>query len=152
MATKKYNNREFKATVNGREYEFECYTTSTRHGFCHTAVTYIDGWRESGSTKNSYTNRTWERFCYETVLKRAIGKCAKDDRPTLMDVIIHGTAQAAHDEAAAFVASFSAAFNSLNEDNKQHIRNAFPEGIQSQAQADLAMHGAQMLNALQNLC
>lgn len=151
MATKRYNNQEFKATVNGREYVFSCYTTNTRNGFCHTVITYIDGWSQSGSTKQPYLNRTWERFTYETVLKRAIGKCAKDDQPTLMAVIIEGTSQTERDKAEAFVGAFSAAFNSLNEENKQHIRNAFPDGIQTQAQADLALKGAQLFNVLQTL-
>ena len=63
---KHYNTKYFTAKVNGEELEFVCYTTYTRVGFCHTA--HLMGWKyDTTDSKQTYYNRTWERFDYETV-------------------------------------------------------------------------------------
>lgn len=47
--------------------------SSTRNGFKHTATLMING-RGVDSTKVNYLNRTWERFEFQTVMKRLIEK------------------------------------------------------------------------------
>ena len=88
---KHYNTKIFTAKVNGEEISFTCYTTYTRAGFCHTA--HLMGWKyDTTDSKQTYYNRTWERFEYESVLKRAIDKLPTDVRQQVYDQIIDGKA------------------------------------------------------------
>ena len=116
--TKQYNIQYFTATVNGNEITFRCYTTNTRNGFCHTAhnCTY-----SVSDTKASYWNRTWERFDYESVLKRAIEKLPESVRQSVYDQIIDRKAAEEHEKAEAFVNSFEGLYNGLNEENKESL-------------------------------
>ena len=91
MAVKQYDIRHFSATVNGQEITFRCYTTDTRSGFCHTAICTTWG-IDTTPTKQTYYNRTWERFEYETVLIKAIEKLPKDLRKAVHEQIIEGKA------------------------------------------------------------
>ncbi|MGL5689737.1 MAG: hypothetical protein ACRDD8_02860 [Bacteroidales bacterium] len=60
-----------KFTVNNREFEFLCYSKSTRNGFKHECDLFIDG-RRFTSAKINYLNRTWENYEYQSVMKIAI--------------------------------------------------------------------------------
>lgn len=118
--TKQYNIQYFTAKVNGEEITFRCYTTSTRNGFCHTA--HYTGWDYSiNDTKASYWNRTWERFDYESVLKRAIEKLPKDIQQAVYDQIIDRKAVEEHEKAEAFAKSFEGLYNGLNEESKESL-------------------------------
>ena len=76
--TKKMNIQYFVLpTENNKQVVFYCYTTKTRQGFCHTVVTInnsLYGNKVITDTKTSYLNRTWERYDYETTLKKACQK------------------------------------------------------------------------------
>ena len=52
---------------NGGEIAVKCFCKSTRSGFSHNAVAYVNG--EEVTAKCSYINRTWESYCYQSVLK-----------------------------------------------------------------------------------
>ena len=139
--TKQRNIQYFTAKVNGREYEFRCYTTWTRNGFCHTAQnrTY-----SVSDTKQSYINRTWERFDYETVLKRAIGKLStvvglpKEIVDEVYAQIIEHKAAEEHEKAEAMVKSFEALHSALSDENKERLANSDIE-IHSEADAKAVM-------------
>lgn len=62
-----------KFTVNNREFEFFCYFKSTRNGFAHDCDLFIDG-RRFTSAKINYLNRTWERYEYQSVMKKAVNQ------------------------------------------------------------------------------
>lgn len=49
--------------------EVVCEWVNTRNGFKHVATLLLDG-REQESVKINYLNRTWERYEYESVLKK----------------------------------------------------------------------------------
>ena len=133
MAVKQYDTKYFTAKVNGKEIEFRCYTTDTRCGFCHTAH-YI-GWDyDINDTKVSYYNRTWERFEYESVLKRAIDKLPKDVRQQVYDQIIDGKAAEEEKKAEDMFNSFKGLYDGLNEENKERLANSGIE-ITNTAQA-----------------
>jgi hypothetical protein len=76
--TKQYNKQYFVLSNNDNsQFVFVCYTTITRSGFCHTVQTLnnsIFGNKVITDTKSSYYNRTWERYDYESTLKRACKK------------------------------------------------------------------------------
>ena len=145
MAVKQYNVQYFTAKVNGKEIEFRCYTTDTRCGFCHTA--HYVGWEYGiNDTKVSYYNRTWERFEYESVLKKAIDKLPSDVRQQVYDQIIDGKAAEEEQKAEEQVKAFENLYNGLNEENKARLANS---GIEMHSGADVK--GVMGLMALMSL-
>ena len=132
MATKQYDIQHFTAKVNGEEITFRCYTTDTRSGFCHTA--HLMGWKYSISdTKVSYYNRTWERFRYESALKRAIDKLPADIQQPVYDQIIDHKAAEEEKKADEMVKSVEALHSSLSEENKERLANS---GIEIHSESD----------------
>ena len=55
------------------ELEVICAWKKTRNGFKHTASLMKSG-RNIDEVKCNYLNRTWERYTYETVLQKLLGK------------------------------------------------------------------------------
>ena len=127
----------FTAKVNGKEYEFRCYTTWTRNGFCHTVEnrTY-----NVSNTKVSYLNRTWERFTYETALNRAIDKLLKETYLTKEVVeeiraqIIDGKAAEEEQKAEEQFEAFKNLHDRLSPENKERLANS---GIEIQSEGDM---------------
>ena len=118
---KQYDIQHFSAIVNGREISFRCYTTDTRNGFCHT----VHCWDyDTTDTKVSYCNRTWERFTYETALKRAIEKLPTEVRQKVYDQIIDHKAAEEEQKAEEFISKFEALHSGLSEENKQRLANS----------------------------
>ncbi len=60
--------RSFRISEN---IEIVCRSESTRSGFRHLATLLRDG-REVGSAKCCYQNRTWERYEFQSVLKKIV--------------------------------------------------------------------------------
>ena len=128
----------FTAKVNGKEYEFRCYTTWTRNGFCHTVENRT--YRNVSNTKVSYLNRTWERFTYETALKRAIDKLLKETYLTKEVVdeiraqIIDGKAAEEEQKAEKQFEAFKNLHESLSPENKERLANS---GIEMHSEGDV---------------
>lgn len=145
MAVKQYDIRHFSATVNGQEITFRCYTTDTRSGFCHTA--HLMGWKyDITDTKASYYNRTWERFEYESVLKRAIEKLPKEIQKPVYDQIIEGKAAEVEEECNKQLEAFERLHSSLSDENKERLANS---GIEIHSESDVK--GVMGLMALMSL-
>jgi hypothetical protein len=144
---KQYNVQYFTAKVNGKEIEFRCYTTNTRCGFCHTA--HYVGWDYSlTDTKASYYNRTWERFDYESVLKKAIDKLPTDVRQAVYDQLIERKAAEEHEKAEAFIKSFEASYNALSTENKERLANSGIE-VHTEGQAKAVAGLVGLMNLMQ---
>jgi len=142
---KHYDTRIFTAKVNGEEITFSCYTTDTRCGFCHTA--HLMGWKyDITDTKASYYNRTWERFEYESVLKRAIEKLPKEIRQQVYDQIIDHKAAEEEKKADEQVEAFKKLHDSLSDENKERLAKS---GIMMNSEADVK--SVMGLMALMNL-
>ena len=142
---KHYDTRTFTAKVNGEEITFSCYTTDTRCGFCHTA--HYVGWDYNlTDTKASYYNRTWERFEYESVLKRAIEKLPKEIRQQVYDQIIDGKAAEEEKKAEEQVEAFKKLHDSLSDENKERLANS---GIEMHSESDV--RGVMGLMALMSI-
>lgn len=147
MASKQYNVQYFTAKVNGEKVEFRCHTTDTRSGFCHTA--HLTGWDyDITDTKASYYNRTWERFDYESVLKRAIEKLPMDIRQAVYDQIIERKAVEEEKQAEDMLNSFKSLHDGLNEENKERLANSGIE-ITNTAQMKGVMGLMAMLQIMQ---
>ena len=133
MATKQYDIRFFTAKVNGEEITFRCHTTDTRSGFCHTA--HLTGWKyDVNDTKVSYYNRTWERFEYESVLKRAIEKLPTAIRQQVYDQIIDGKAAEEEKKADEQFEAFKKLHDGLSDENKERLANS---GIMMNSESDV---------------
>lgn len=117
---KRYSYKDFSAIVNGETYRFEAYTTSTRSGFCHH-VDSLD--YDTTPTRVSYINRTWERFEYETALKKAIQKFPKGMQDALTRQLIDGEAAAEHERCEKMFSAFEGLYNGLNDENKARLQN-----------------------------
>ena len=131
--SKQYDVRYFTAKVNDKEIEFRCYTTDTRCGFCHTA--HYVGWDyDLTDTKASYYNRTWERFEYESVLKRAIDKLPKDVRQQVYDQIIDHKAAEEEQKTEEQFEAFKSLHESLSDENKERLANS---GIEMHTEDDV---------------
>ena len=142
---KQYDIQHFTAKVNGEEITFRCYTTDTRNGFCHTA--HYVGWDyEINDTKVSYYNRTWERFEYESVLKRAIEKLPTEIRQQVYDQIIDHKAAEEEKKAGEQFEAFKKLHDGLSDENKERLANS---GIEMHSESDVK--GVMGLMALMSL-
>jgi len=54
-----------------------CDAKNTRNGFKHEATLMIND-REHATAKICYINRTWESFCYESVLSKILNDNMED--------------------------------------------------------------------------
>ena len=123
----------FTAKVNGEDITFRCHTTWTRNGFCHTA--HYTGWDYSiTDSKISYYNRTWERFEYESVLKRAIEKLPKDIQQAVYDQLIDHKAAEEEKAAEEQFEAFKKLHDSLSPENKERLANS---GIEMHSESDV---------------
>jgi hypothetical protein len=83
-----FNMQTFK--INDR-LEVVCEYHNTRNGFKHTATLLLDG-REQEEVKVNYLNRTWERYEFESVLKKLLDqtRVLSDDQKALFKQKIDG--------------------------------------------------------------
>ena len=159
MAYKLYGREVFIATTKDwQNFTFTCYGQGTIYGFRHICTLGYNNTTECKWIKNkiiarvSYCNRTWERFQYETVLRKGIQNLdePKEVKQELIDILIEKKAQAEHEECERQVKAFETLFNGLSEKNKEHIRNGVGEnGIQTEEQANMVMGVMQMMTLLQ---
>ena len=156
---KLYGRQVFEVRMNEQEFIFTCYGQSTSTGFRHLCFegysnteklnSYL---KESLLAKVVWCNRTWERFQYETVLRKGIENLYESEeiKQELKDILIEKKAQAEHEECERQVKAFEILFNGLSEKNKEHIRNGVGEnGIQSEEQANMVMGVMQAMTLLQ---
>ena len=134
MPVKHYNTQYFTAKLSeGKELTFVCYTTYTRNGFCHTA--HCTSWDSSiNDTKQSYLNRTWERFGYETVLKKAIEKLPSAIQKPVYDQLIDGKAAEVEEECDKQLEAFQKLHAGLSKENKERLANS---GIVMHSEGDV---------------
>ena len=82
MAYKEYDFRDFRIG----ELIVQCYTQNTSYGFRHVAKvrTYCDS-DIIATAKACYYNRTWERWKYENVIKKALESI--DDSGAYLEIV-----------------------------------------------------------------
>ena len=142
---KQYDIQYFTATVNGQEITFRCHTTDTRNGFCHTA--HYTGWDYNiTDSKCPYINRTWERFTYESVLRKAIDKLPEAVRQQVYDQLIDHKAAEVEEQCNKELAAFEKLHESLTPENKERLANS---EIEMRSESDV--RGVMGLMALMNL-
>ena len=129
MATKQRNQQTFSAFVpelNDVLY-FHCWTTDTRYGFCHSCwCSELEGTSKAATTKVSYYNRTWERFDYETVLRRAIEKFPKSIAKELHEQLSERKAKEVHEQCEKQIAAFKQLHAGLTDRQKEVLAQTPP--------------------------
>ena len=76
----------FTATINNEDIIINCTTIITKNGFAHKAQS-VAGNRKVSATK-AWSNRTWEDFKYEMVLRKIIGKFPTSEQDELTHQIV----------------------------------------------------------------
>lgn len=67
-----------RLSINGKEAIFYNSWRGTASGFVHETELYIDGWR-AAAARCYYINRTWERYCYQSVMLQAVHKLQEEE-------------------------------------------------------------------------
>ena len=154
MGYGKLRNRQvFRATVNNKDYTFTCYTQSTTHGFRHLCC---EGYNDTDNPKYIkydliakvvWCNRTWERFTYETVLKKAIDQMTESDREKLRAILIDKTAQDESEQVEKEVNDFKNLYDQTSDRFKEFAK----DNIFMNNEDDLkAVKGLMLLDILMN--
>ena len=144
--TRHYNTQDFTAVIDGERVTlFHCYTTDTRNGFAHHAVSTYFG---ATDTRQSYYNRTWERFRYESVLCSAIKKLPKRVQETAYAQIIEGKAVEEQEKTEQFIEKFGKLYETLTPENKESLAKSGIE-INTEEDAKTAMAIMQFMHILQ---
>ena len=60
-----------KFEIDGKQVEFVNQSRGTRSGFAHDTTIFIGGCNYGEATCH-YLNRTWERFTYQTVMRKVV--------------------------------------------------------------------------------
>ena len=70
--------RTHKLTIDGKEVLFINAWRGCPSGFLHETELFIDGWQASAA-RCHYINRTWERYCYQSVMLEAVHKLQQEE-------------------------------------------------------------------------
>lgn len=139
---KKYDYKNFSCKLpNGKIVMFICHTENTRYGFRHLCHDTDSGITE----KCCYYNRTWERFEYESVLKKAIENLPDNIRGVVYATLIDGTAEKIKQETDAFLSTFKQEYDKLSPNMKQALSKTT---IQNEEQAKTTLTVMKMANIL----
>lgn len=57
--------------VAGKTFTFVCESRNTRNGFAHDCNLFVNGYNDFSATCY-YLNRTWEKYRYQSVMRRAV--------------------------------------------------------------------------------
>jgi hypothetical protein len=60
-----------KFKINGKAIEFVNAYRNTRSGFAHDSTIFINNC-QYGTATCIYYNRTWERYCYQSVMRKLV--------------------------------------------------------------------------------
>lgn len=113
----KMNATTFSAEAFGKTYSFTCHAMIGKNGLTHVCKD-----DEGRTTRKVWEGRTWEPFEFACVLQAAIKKCPAKARPVLEARLIEGTRQAAEKKADDELAEFQAAYDKLDDRNKELMR------------------------------
>ena len=122
MAYKKYGFEQFHGTAAGVDYLFYCHAENTRYGFRHVCDVRRAGVQDMHASC-AYYNRTWERFTYESVLKKVIAYYPAAIAAELHAQIIDRTARAEDERCGAEFSAFKALYDQQTPGMKRALAN-----------------------------
>ena len=155
MSYEKLKYREvFRATVNGKEYVFTCYTQ-----YCGTHVRELccEGFSDTTESKwikrdiigkDIWLNRPWYCFRYEKALRQGIEKMPKQDQAKLKAILIDKTEQDEKEKADAEIQAFQALYEKTSPEFKERTEHS---NIIMQDDSDMrAVKGLMLLDMIMN--
>lgn len=125
--SKNYNHQQHTFTLpNGTTFTVYCHTYEYNGGWGHRAsIIDINGEYVGFTRRQTYYNRTWERFDYETVIEKTLAAYFKGKKNELarrfLKKQLDAIAERKHEEAEAFVRAFTTAYNALPDATKQKL-------------------------------
>ena len=124
MAKQGKNYLPFTHKIGGVEYTIWCYSTNTRNGFCHHAETEYNG--KELKARVSYINRTYERFEFETVIKRLIEKLPKKEQRKWTRAFVDRQAEKVSERCENQINRFKRIHDSLSPEAKKFFAENTP--------------------------
>lgn len=118
---KVYNQSRFEANVNGELVIFKAWSTDTRMGYCETVRCITHNMSDS---KVSWCGRDWQRFDYESALKKAIAKLPKDLQGEVYAQLIDRKAKAESEKAEAMFQNFKKIHDACSPRQKEMLANS----------------------------
>lgn len=140
------------STLNGEDLMIYCETYEYYNGWGHRATIVCDGNKWPNFTKRqTYYNRTWESFTYETVLKKVIDyyynlKSQKNDKRFILKQI-ESIAKNEQEKCEAWLKDFTKKYNSLSEETKETLRKK-DIVFNTQEEAETVINTALLIDAL----
>ena len=156
MSYKYYGRTVFETEIDGKKYSFTCFGQDTSYGFRHVCfegnnIYYPEHAKRYLLNKCCYYNRTWECFQYQTVLRGAIEKLNIDKqiKEDLKTVLIDRKELEIHEECEKWTKDFEDTWNSLSEENKQHVKNGLGDNLlQTEEQAKAVLGIMKFMNVM----
>ena len=147
MPYKKYNHQTFHVE-HPFPVVFASHSEGTRYGFRHVCDfrTDPDPLADWSRVSCAYYNRTWERFCYESVLRKAIEKFPKEYREELRRQLIDGTADAEKKRCDAELAEFEKLYRQQTPGMKKALANCTIESEEDARRVTSIMKMAVAMN------
>jgi len=149
MAYKMTSWQTFTATTStGRTVSIECCYQNTSYGFRHVAF-----YDNSQVAKATYYNRTWERFTYETVLRKALANLreskdiTKEEHNELYAILIDRNYAILIDKAEKDIQAFKALYDKTSDAFKERAKDLPLMQSESDVQA---VKGLMLLDVLMN--
>lgn len=151
--SKIYNQQHFTfKTLSGHTFTVYCETYEHSSGWGHRAWIYeYEGHYYDFSKRQTYYNRTWESFTYETVLKKALyaffnTKAMKNELECML-MQVKAIAQHEHEKCQAWLDVFTKKYNALSDETKEMLRKK-DIVFNTVEQAETVINTALMLDAL----
>lgn len=139
-------------TLTGEDVMIHCETYEHQTGWGHRAtICYIGNNYLQFTKRQTYYNRTWECFTYETVIHKVLNayfnsKTEKNELAFIMKQV-DAIAQHEHEKAAAWCEAFTKKYNALSDETKDMLRKK-DIMFNTTEQAETVINAALMLDAL----
>ena len=151
--SKIYNKQHFNfKTMDGRDVLIYCETYEHSTGWGHRAsIAYVGNSWYDFTKRQTYYNRTWESFTYETVIKKVLYAFwnLKSDRNELEYLLKQVKAIADHEaeKCKAWLDAFTKKYNALSDETKDMLRKK-DIVFNTTEEAETVINTALMIDAL----
>ena len=139
-------------TLNGQTFTIYCETYEHSTGWGHRAWIFeYAGHYYDFSKRQTYYNRTWESFTYETVLKKALNaffdtRAMRNELNFILQQV-EAIARHEHEKCEAWINAFTKKYNALSDETKEMLKKK-DIIFNTVDEAETVINAALMLDAL----
>lgn len=105
-----------------------CNSSKTRNGFKHTCTLFMNG-QERASAKINYLNRTWERYDFESTLRKLADSLDGDLKGVLIDYVENYQENDSMLRSTAMVASMGEIFGQTKKEKNDWKARMLKAGL-----------------------